>query len=160
MIGFALALLVATSCPVTKPNGVTARVIEYDAVPSPTSHGNAELSVGPFGLRRGGGPIVFKPGGAGFVTRGGSLGMKFGWLIAVSGPFKVGGRRLDAPAPPLWAESATGQPVTRGFHPTALIFPTPGCWEVTGRVGDVSLTFVVNVEKIGEGPSWHRDELP
>ncbi|PYV41517.1 MAG: hypothetical protein DMG06_16860 [Acidobacteria bacterium] len=35
---------------------------------------------------------------------------------------------------------------------TALIFPTPGCWEVTGRVGQGSLTFVTQVGKIGEGP--------
>jgi hypothetical protein len=38
------------------------------------------------------------------------------------------------------------------FQATRLVFPTPGCWEVTGRVGEASLTFVVVVVKIGEGP--------
>jgi len=31
------------------------------------------------------------------------------------------------------------------MQPTELIFPTEGCWEVTGRVGDASLTFVTLV---------------
>jgi hypothetical protein len=34
-----------------------------------------------------------------------------------------------------------------------LVFPTPGCWEVTGRVGTTRLTFVTQVMKIGKGPS-------
>jgi hypothetical protein len=58
------------------------------------------------------------------------------------------------------ALNAAGQLVSPGFHATALIFPTAGCWEVTGRVGDASLTFVVEVEKIGNGPAWHRDDVP
>ncbi|OFW47464.1 MAG: hypothetical protein A3J29_17145 [Acidobacteria bacterium RIFCSPLOWO2_12_FULL_67_14b] len=33
-----------------------------------------------------------------------------------------------------------------------MIFPTPGCWEVTGHAGEATLSFVVNVVKIGEGP--------
>src|SRR5689334_11910431 len=126
MIGFVLAFLVTSSCPVTTPNGVMARGAEYDA--GPMSHGSAELSAGPFGLPQGG-TIVFRPGGPGFVTRGSSLGMKFGWQTAVAGPFKVEGRRLDQPAPSMWADNATGQVVAPGFHATALIFPTPGCWE-------------------------------
>ena len=27
-----------------------------------------------------------------------------------------------------------------------LTFPTPGCWEITGRVGDTALTYVTLVE--------------
>jgi hypothetical protein len=46
-----------------------------------------------------------------------------------------------------------------GFQPSYLIFPTPGCWEVTALVGaheDSKLTFVTNIVKIGEGPSrWN-----
>jgi hypothetical protein len=86
--------------------------------------------------------------------------MKFGWQTSVNGPFLVQGRRLDGPASPMGALNATGQLVSPGFHATALIFPTAGCWEVTGRVGDASLTFVVEVEKIGNGPAWHRDDVP
>jgi hypothetical protein len=32
-----------------------------------------------------------------------------------------------------------------GFQATSLVFPTPGCWEVTGRIGDKSLAFVIAV---------------
>ena len=86
--------------------------------------------------------------------------MKFGWQTSVSGPFRITGRRLDGDAPPMWGDGATGQVVPPGFHATALVFPTVGCWEVTGRVGDASLTFVVEVQKIGDGPAWRRNELP
>ena len=157
MLGIVLALIAATACAVTTPNGVTARGAEYDA--GPGSHGNEQLSAGPFGIP-GNGTFVFQPGGPGFVTRGGALGHKFGWQMAVGGRFTVEGRRLDGPGAPLRADNATGQLVAPGFHATALIFPTPGCWEVTARVGDASLTFVVSAVKVGDGPSWHRDELP
>jgi hypothetical protein len=33
-----------------------------------------------------------------------------------------------------------------GFQPSTLIFPTAGCWKVTGRIDDrASLTFVTDV---------------
>ena len=35
----------------------------------------------------------------------------------------------------------------KGFQPSALFFPTEGCWEVTGRVRDATLTFVTIVVK-------------
>lgn len=82
-------------CEVTKPNGIAAG----EAGPAPSSYGNREISVGPFGLCPDG-ILVFKPGGPGFVTRGGALGMKWGWIRGVSGELKVEGRRLDGEAPP------------------------------------------------------------
>ena len=100
--------------------------------------------------------FFFRPGGAGFVTRDGSLGMKFGWWRGVSGQLRIEGHRLDAAAPPLRAEVPSGYG-DRGFQATYVIFPTPGCWEVTGRVGDASVTFVTKVVKIGDGPAWRRD---
>jgi hypothetical protein len=38
------------------------------------------------------------------------------------------------------------------IQPTGVLFAGPGCWEVTGRVGDAALTFVTLVVKTGEGP--------
>jgi hypothetical protein len=135
-------------CAVTTPNGIAAGEEQPDA----SSYGNRQVSVGPFGLWPDG-TVVFKPGGAGFLTRDGSLGMKFGWRRGVSGQLKIEGRRLDAKAPPLRAEVPSGYG-ERGFQATYVIFPTPGCWEVEGRVGDASVIFVTRVVKIGEGPAW------
>ena len=140
----------ASACSVTTPNGIAAGE-EQD----PRSHGNRQVSVGPFGLWPDG-TVVFQPGGAGFITRDGSLGMKFGWQRGVRGQLRVEGRRLDAPATPLRAEVPNGYG-DLGFQATSLIFSMPGCWEVTGHVSDASVTFVTNVVKIGDGPAWRRD---
>ena len=139
------------ACEVTRPNGIVAGSDQSEL----SSYGNRELSVGPFGLWPDG-TVVFKPGGAGFITPDGSLGMKFGWTRGVRGQLRIEGRRLDAPASPL--RSLVGKPYEEiGFQATSLVFSTPGCWEVTGRIGDASLTFVTRVVKIGEGPAWRRD---
>jgi len=78
--------------------------------------------------------------------------MKWGWRRGVRGQLRIEGRRLDESAPPLRADIPAGYG-DFGFQASALIFPTPGCWEVTGRVGAASLTFVTLVQRIGEGPS-------
>ena len=135
-----------STCEVTEPNdvGILGQA-------EPGSYGNGRLSVGPFGLWPGG-TVVFKPGGAGFVTQDGSLGMKFGWCRGVRGRLSIEGRRLDAPALPLRAEIHDGYG-DFGFQATYVVFSTPGCWEVTGRVADASLTFVTTVVKIDGGPA-------
>jgi hypothetical protein len=138
-------------CAVTTPNGIAAGEDHSD----PGSYGNSQVSVGPFGLWPDG-TVVFKPGGAGFITRDGSLGMKFGWRRGVAGQLKIEGRRIDAGALPLRSEVPSGYG-DRGFQATYVIFPTPGCWEVTGRVGDAEVRFITRVVKIGDGPAWRRD---
>jgi hypothetical protein len=80
----------------------------------------------------------------------GSLSMKFPWWRGVRGKLIIEGRRLDASAPPLRASIPEGYGDT-GFQATALIFPTEGCWEVTGKVGETRLTFVTRVVKAGGG---------
>jgi hypothetical protein len=140
------------ACEVTRPNGVVAGAAEPV---NPASYGNPQLSLGPFGLWRDG-TVVFKPGGAGFITGDGSLGMKFGWQRGVRGHLTIDGRRLDGSAPPLRAVVPNGYGQI-GFQATSLVFSTPGCWEVTGHVGDASLTFVTRVMKVGDGPAWRKD---
>lgn len=138
------------ACEVTWPNGVVAGSDKT----MPSSYGNRQLSLGPFGLWSEG-TVVFKPGGAGFITPEGSLGMKFGWTRGVRGRLTIEGRRLDGPATPLRSVVTNGYGDI-GFQATSLLFSTPGCWEVTGRIGDASLTFVTKVVKIGDGPSGRR----
>lgn len=132
------------ACSVTVPNGVGA------------AYGSALLSVA--GLWPNG-TIEFKPGGPGFVTSAGALGMKFGWTRGVRGKLNVAGHRLDGAAAPLRLEANNGYGDI-GFQASYLIFSTPGCWEVTAQVGareDSRITFVTKVVKFGEGPAWRRD---
>ena len=141
-------------CEVTAPNGVVAGSSERQE----GSYGNRALSVGPFGLWRDG-TVIFRPGGAGFITRDGALGMKFGWTRGVPGKLKVTGHRLDGPAPPLRFSASDGYG-SIGFQASYLIFPTPGCWEVIAHVDereDSTLTFVTKIVKIGEGPASRLD---
>jgi hypothetical protein len=107
----------------------------------------------------GDGRFVFKSGGPGFVDRDGALGTKFGWIRHKRGYVLVGGRRLDDAAPPARAYFSDGYD-DDGFLPGYLVFPTPGCWEIIGKLGDATLTFVVLVELIGDGPSWRYEGNP
>lgn len=74
----------------------------------------------------------------------GSYSMKWGFWRGVNGTLTVEGHRLDAEAAPIRADIPDGYGDT-GFQVLDLIFPTTGCWEVTGRVGKSSLTFVTEV---------------
>lgn len=86
------------------------------------------------------------------VTRrdpGGTLFQKLGWRphATFRDALKVRGERLDAPSAPLhvravrWGHSSSGH----GGWASAVDFPSEGCWRLTGRVEDVSLTYVVKV---------------
>lgn len=80
------------------------------------------------------------------VQPDGSFGpMKWGWYRYVRGELTVEGRRLDAPSSPLKARIPAEGYSDGGFLPIGIIFPTGGCWQVTGQVGDASLTFVTFV---------------
>jgi hypothetical protein len=67
--------------------------------------------------------------------------------------FRISGKRLDAPAPPLLSDRtanlsreidpANGKLVNPAFIMSGVNFPTVGCWEVTGRYGQDDLTFVI-----------------
>jgi hypothetical protein len=138
----------AASCPVTLPPKPTAHHDAMSYFGPGTSRWKPVLSLGPLWPE---GTVVFRPGGPGEILPDGSLAMKFGWTRGegLRGKLKIHGRRLDASAPPLRARIPDGYGGT-GFQATALIFPTEGCWEVTGEVGETRLTFVTRVVRIGE----------
>ena len=132
----------AKRCPVTRPGHTGPAGARQAFFGWGASYGNGGLWVGglwPHGV------IVASPG---FVDRHGRVGMKFGWWREVPGHLRITGRRLDAPAPRLLANIPSGYGAT-GFQPSGLIFPTEGCWEVTGTVGQTSLSFVTFVIKKG-----------
>jgi len=84
--------------------------------------------------------------------------MKWPWWRGVRGQLTLEGRRLDGPAAPMRASIPAGYGLT-GFQATGLMFPTPGCWEVTGRVGAESLVFVTRAVKVDAGPAAKCREL-
>jgi hypothetical protein len=101
------------------------------------SHGDGRLWVELY-------PLGVVRARTGDVRPDGSLAVKFPWTRGVEGRLTITGRRLDAVAPPLRAWVPTGYGRS-GFQSSAVIFPTPGCWEVTGRVGPATLTVVTKV---------------
>lgn len=122
-----------SSCPVTEPLGDVPSTVQC-----PANYGAGGLLVY---LQP---EIEFRPGGPGFVLPDGSLAWKFGWCQKVKGKLTIRGRRLDAPAPPVRANSSQTSDHP-GFVPTHIIFPTEGCWEITGKAGNASVTFVTHV---------------
>ena len=80
----------------------------------------------------------------------GSITVKVPWTRGVSGRPTITGKRLDAQAPP--ARARVPDYGRRGFQSSLVVFPTPGCWQVTGRVGGVSLTFVIKVVAPADQP--------
>ena len=82
------------------------------------------------------------------VGSDGLLAQKFGWYRGpgLRGKLNIKGKRLDAPAPPLRVHLYDYGDT--GFQPSTLIFSTEGCWAVTGRVDQTTLTFVIRVIKL------------
>lgn len=66
------------------------------------------------------------------------------WVKPAGRPLIISGRRLDADAKPMIADQP-GDYSSFGYDPTNLFFPTGGCWEITGKVGTASITFVTFV---------------
>jgi hypothetical protein len=78
----------------------------------------------------------------------GLLFQKLWWLPkrGFGGNLVVRGERLDSPGRMTvhgvnWGHSSDG----RGSWASAVGFPSEGCWRLSGRVGDISLTYVVRV---------------
>lgn len=131
------------NCPVTIPN--RSRPPE-EIAHAAGYHGNGKLwvAIWPDGVTR-----VHDPD----VASDGWLGMKFPWWRGVEGPLEITGRRLDGSAPAARAVISEGYG-SKGFQSTAVYFPTEGCWEITGRVGDATLTFVTLVKRTNEEYQW------
>lgn len=92
----------------------------------------------------------------GVITRprepDGTLFDKLGWSPrrGFSGNLVVRGERLDGPGvlhvlSVNWGHTIVDGRPQRGSWRSAVVFPSEGCWRLTGRVGDISLTYVVEV---------------
>jgi hypothetical protein len=67
----------------------------------------------------------------------------YDWRTENPPQFKVSGKRLDAPAPPLYADQAQPTFIKIPAIGTGIDIPTVGCWEITGDYKGDKLTFVV-----------------
>lgn len=139
------------TCPVTLPNGKSPpsdqQAVDFNL-------GNEEGTL--FTIPWPGGKVIFTPKGPGFKSPDGSLAMKWAWYRTIPGDVVIDGTRLDTPAPPMrtlvlrGSEDGYGE---TGFQPSALVFPTQGCWEVTASVEEASLSFVTLALQITFDPA-------
>jgi hypothetical protein len=74
-------------------------------------------------------------------------GTKFPWWRLVPGNLTIAAHRLDGPSRGFHGTVASGYG-RLGFISAGLIWPAPGCWQVTGTVSGHSLTFVTWVKTI------------
>jgi hypothetical protein len=70
------------------------------------------------------------------------------WVAKDSGLFRVRYWPLDTPSSPVTAQVVSGTLV--GYDGTSSSWASrmsfqPGCWQIAGRLGDVSLRFIVQV---------------
>ena len=102
-----------------------------------------------------GDPVRRYPIGSGLVSKDGAIFDKFVWYrqgnaegelsITVENP-----RQWFPDEPEISVPSGYG---SSGVQASGITFPGPGCWEVTGTSGDVSITFTVRYE-VTPGDEW------
>jgi hypothetical protein len=128
------------TCPVTLPIGAAPSGQERPFASSALAFGNNQLWVVPIqedGVIR---------ADSRSIESDGSISTKFGWWRITPGTLSISGRRLDASAPPLRADVPDGYG-SSGFQASGVFFPSEGCWEITGAVGNASLSFVTFVRR-------------
>jgi hypothetical protein len=133
-----LSIATTPSCPVTLPNGNRP-----PGQPRNVSwYGNGMLwaGVAPDGV------WAHPPDRVG---ADGSIGDKLLWVTTP--PWRaptLTGERIDAPAPPLHVLRMNQGSFSSAANPSFMSpvsFPSAGCWRLTSRLGDLSLTYVVEV---------------
>ena len=124
------------ACPVTRPDPQITPPPIVDNAPPGILYGNAVLWVG------------LPPGGEALLLRqpDGTFSRKFMWWRLKPGRLTLEAKRLDAATPLVHGDvdQAYGE---SGFQATGIAFSSEGCWEITGRLGSDSLSFVILVKE-------------
>jgi len=124
------------SCPVTVGSKQTVPPSPIDSGDRPVSwvanwYGNTALWV--------------RLGGQGVLTaasnRSAAYTTTFPWWRLTRGRLTVSAERLDGPSGGFRADVPDGYGDI-GFQATGLVWPSPGCWRVTGSIAGQSLSFV------------------
>lgn len=123
-------------CPVTRPDPDAAAPPIVGNGPPGTLYGNSALWVG------------LPPDGEALLLRqpDGSFRRKFMWWRLKVGQLTIQAVRLDVATAAVRGETADGYGDS-GFQPSGIAFTEEGCWQVTGRLGDDTLTFVILVRE-------------
>ena len=134
--------------PVTEPLGAECRPTHANGMTppseeaSPLHHGDGLLytNLWPDG------EVLADPA---FVEPDGSIGMKWPWWrapgVGEAGDLVITGRELVTGAA---IRSAIPDGYGQRFQASGILFPDEGCYEVTARSGDASLTFITKVTKV------------
>jgi hypothetical protein len=69
------------------------------------------------------------------------------WWRLVEGNLAIEAKRLDGAAKLGRGNVPNGYGPT-GFQASGVFFPTTGCWDITGKVADQELRFVVQVNSL------------
>lgn len=133
-----ITLADAEDCPLTQPTTAPPEIGDR-LFGSGSAYGNDDLWVG--GLGEDGILAVSES----YAESDGSVSTKLGWWRNVAGSVEIRGRRLDAPAPAMSGQGSEGYGQI-GFQASGVTFPTEGCWEVTGSIGESAITFVTFVD--------------
>jgi LysM repeat protein len=123
------------NCPVTQANGSLPPGTQTSENQEVMNYGNGEL----WTIVPPDGKIHMLPDNQ---LPNGSFALNWPWWKRTDAHFSFEGHRLEAEAAELIVEMS--EPFYNLTSPT-LIFPTTGCWEITARAGEASLTLVVEI---------------
>jgi hypothetical protein len=79
------------------------------------------------------------------LDRRGRVSWKFGWWRVVPGNLRITGRRLDGPGRLTSDAGTVAEYGPKGFVASGVAFSVPGCWQLTGKVGETAVTFTTRV---------------
>jgi hypothetical protein len=133
-----------TTCPVTVPRGGRPPL---SSSPGPQWHWNGVMWAWP--ARDG--VFTATPDNQGWPgDPPGSIATKLYWFASVDDVLKVEGERLDAASPPMVVHRVNRGQSSSWRGPTwatPVTFPSEGCWRLTARLGDVSLSYILKVSR-------------
>jgi len=131
------APLTGGACPITQPNGNSPPKEQ----PSPRYFGDGSI----WTMLWPEGKVLLDPSLPGQVSSDGSLSIKWPWWRGLPGRIQIQGRKLDGGGRGTLRTVIPDGYGDSGFQPSTLIFSSEGCWEVTVRQGNHTLSFVTEV---------------
>jgi hypothetical protein len=87
--------------------------------------------------------VLFPYGGNNASRVHGQVYVKVGWYVGLAGPLRGAARRIDGRLTRSGRlQVSDPDTAARRMDASALLLPTPGCWQVTGEIAGHSLTWI------------------